>query len=219
MQQGDEVQSSKQVIPKEMDTIAINASEAHNEEDKKKFKVSDTAKAAMATGVAGAVAGAAGMYGADNLTADSEDDASAASGPESQQEEMTAEAEPVAEVTAEVNPDDVMLEEPVAEPSTETDMVVGTGPYHSEDAGYQPFASNDRIGEDVLPEPEPEEVLIAENTEEDMVIDSDPTVDMICGAIEEEAGLPDEVGQTDENLYADNGSVCDETDIQSDLMA
>ena len=200
-----------------MDTIAINANEAHNDEGKKKFKVSDTAKAAMATGVAGAVAGAAGMSVADGMTADPTEEASVTTNQESQ-EDVVAEAEPVSEVTAEVNPDEVMLEEPVAEPSTETDMVVGTESQHSDETGYQPFANNDQIGEDVLPEPQPDEVLIAEDTESDVVVDADPTVDLICG-IEEEAGLPEEVVQQEEDLYADNGSVCDESDIQSDLMA
>ena len=201
-----------------MDTIAINANEAHDEEGKKKFKVSDTAKAAMATGVAGAVAGAAGMSVADGMTVNPEEDSPVATGQDSQQEEMTAEAETAAEVTAEVNPDDVMLEEPVAEPSTEPDMVVGTEPQQGEETGYQPYANNDQIGEEVLPEPEPDEVLIADNTGADVVVETDPTVDLICG-IEEEAGLPDEAGLPEEDLYADNGSACDGTDIQSDLMA
>lgn len=75
-----------------MDTIAINAGEALNEDgqDKKKQKISDTTKAAMATGVAGIAAGVAAKSIADSLKGDIADETSAATGVQSVQTEEVA---------------------------------------------------------------------------------------------------------------------------------
>lgn len=202
-----------------MDTIAINANDALNEQgqDKKKFKVSDTAKAAMATGAAGLAAGAAAKSAYDALTDDKEDEQ--ATGIEEQtvpQEEVTAET--MAEPVAEVNPDEVMLEEPVAEASSETEMIAEAHP-QEEGPGYEPFASNDQIGDETLPEPQPDEVLIAENTEVEVVAEDDPTVDLICGLPETEPEILVDPVYPEDELLADNGSEYDESGIQSDLMA
>jgi len=205
-----------------MDTIAINANETLNEQgqEKKKFKVSNAARTAMSTGTAGLAAGAAAKTAFDALTGDKaatdEEQPAQHDAHIAQHEEVAA-----AESIAEVNPDDVMLEEPVAEPSTETDMIAGAEPQAEtgEEGEYQPFANNDRIEDDVLPEPQPDEVLIAENAEVEVVAEDDPTVDLICGLPETEPEiLVDPVYPGDE-LYADNGSEYDESGIQSDLMA
>lgn len=205
-----------------MDTIAINANEALNEDgqSKKKNKVSDTAKAAMATGAAGIAVGVGAMAAADAMGAESDENADAvADAASSDAEEVPAESGIEEDAVAEVNPDDVMIEDPVAEPTAETDMIAETAQPSDEANPYQPFASNDSISEDVLPDPQPDEVLIAENTEVDVIAGEDPTVDMICGVPEENPGMPDEAAAPDDVIYADNGSAYDESDIQSDLMA
>ncbi|MBD5207728.1 MAG: hypothetical protein HDS79_05610 [Bacteroidales bacterium] len=205
-----------------MDTIAINSGEALNEDGqaKKKINISDTAKAAMATGVAGIAAGVAAKSMADSFEEDTAKETAAAPEAHSAQpEEIATEPEPVEAVEAEVNPDDVMLEEPVAELSSETDMIAEAVPQSSENDEYRPFASNDNISDDVLPEPQPDEVLIAENADEDVIAGEDPSVDLICGMPETEQEIVDEQVAPDGELYADNGSGYDDSDIQSDLMA
>lgn len=199
-----------------METIAINANEAHNDErqDKKKFKVSDTAKAAMAAGIAGVAAGAVGMSMADDSTEDIDDvQISTSEGQHDLQENAVMENEIAEDVVLEVNPDDVMLEEPVAEPSLDVEVQ----PIDDDD-NYHPFAYNDKIDDEIIPEPEPDEVLIAENTYSDVMAD-DPTVDIVCGQQEEEIIMPEDTACFEDNLYADNGAVYDDTCIQSDLMA
>ena len=205
-----------------MDTIAINAGEALNEDgqDKKKQKISDTTKAAMATGAAGIAAGVAAKSIADSLTGDIADETSAYTGVQSAQtEEIAVENESAEAVAEEVNPDDVMLEEPVAETSPETDMIAETVSQSGEEDEYRPFASNDNISEDVLPEPQPDEALIAENTDVDIIAEEDPSVDLICGMSETEQEFIEEPVNHDGELYADNSSGYDDSDIQSDLMA
>lgn len=205
-----------------MDTIAINAGKALNEDgqDKKKQKISDTTKAAMATGAAGIGAGVAAKSIVDSLKGDIADETSAVTGVQSAQtEEVAVENESAGAVAAEVNPDDVMLEEPVAETSPETDMIAETVPQSGEEDEYRPFASNDNISEDVLPEPQPDEVLIAENTDVDVIVEEDPSVDLICGMSETEQEVIEEPVNHDGELYADNGAGYEDSDIQSDLMA
>lgn len=203
-----------------MDTIAINANEALKEDGlgKKKFKVSDTAKAAMAAGVVGATAGAAGMSMTDEITEDVDEVVTPVSeNLHVQQESVVAETETADNVVVEVNPDDVMLEEPVAEPSLETDMIAEAQLQSNEGEEYQPFANNDWISDDILPEPQQDEVLIAENTNTDVVVEEVPVADVICG-------MPDEVVMSEpivfpeEKLCADDDFVYGESDVQSDLM-
>lgn len=205
-----------------MDTIAINAGEALNEDGqaKKKLNISDTAKAAMATGAAGIAAGMAAKSMADSFGEDTAEETAAVTEAQSaQSDEMATEIESAESVVAEVNPDDVMLEEPVAEPSLETDMTAEAVPQSGEEDTYRPFASNDNLSDDVLPEPQPDEVLIAENTEVDVIAGLDPSVDIICGMPETEPEIIDEPVVPDGELYADNGYGYDDSDIQSDLMA
>ncbi|MBD5195767.1 MAG: hypothetical protein HDS87_08665 [Bacteroidales bacterium] len=205
-----------------MDTIAINTGESLNEDGqaKKKINISDTAKAAMATGAAGIAAGVAAKSMADSFEEDTAKETTAAPEAHSAQtDEIATETEPVEAVEVEVNPDDVMLEEPVVELSSETDMIAEAVPQSSENDEYQPFASNDNISDDVLPEPQPDEVLIAENADEDVIAGEDPSVDLICGMPETEQEIVDEQVAPDGELYADNGSGYDDSDIQSDLMA
>lgn len=204
-----------------MDTIAINAGEALNEDGqaKKKLNIRDTAKATMATGAAGIAAGVAAKSIADSFDDDTAEEAVAVTEVQSAHTDgIATETEPAEAVVAEVNPDDVMLEEPVAEPSTETDMIAEAASQSSEDDEYKPFASNDNISDDVLPEPQPDEVLIADNTDVDVIAGEDPSVDMIFGMPETEQEIIDEQVAPDGELYADNGSGYDDSDIQSDLM-
>lgn len=209
-----------------MDTIAINANATNSEEGqgKKNFKVSDKAKVAMATGAAGLAAGAGVKAMADALGGDSDEGQTSVTGEQDVQQGATA-AETISaeDVVTEVNPDDVMLEEPVAEPIAEsvadTDIIAEAQPQPSEGSEYQPFANSDPIGDDVLPEPQPEEVLIAENTGTDVVVGEDSTVDLICGVSEEESEITEETVYPEEDLYAGNPATYDDYDVQSDLMA
>lgn len=206
-----------------MDTIAINTGEAINEDgrDKKKVKLNDTTKAAMATGAAGLGAGVAAKSIVDALEENSENEVSTITDGHAQSEETVPEIEPTEDVVAEVNPDEVMLEESTDELSTGTDMLAEVASQSSEEDPYRPFASNDNIEEDALQEPQPDEDLIAENTEVDVIAGDDPSVDVICGL--PDIGLGPEIIEeqilTESELYADNGSDFDDSDIQSDLMA
>ena len=206
-----------------MDTIAINANEAlgENGKDKKKLNLSDNAKAAMASGAVGLAAGAAAKAVADALGGEHEEDSSdkQTSSQTVQPEEPVVESVTAENVVAEVNPEEVMLEEPVAEPSTETDMIAETVMQPGTEDDYRPFANNDQISEEVLPEPQPEEGLIAENTEIEAVLENDSTVDLICGVTEQEEVTPEDAVYPEEDLLADNGSANNEYDVQSDLMA
>lgn len=205
-----------------MDTIAINANETLNENGqmKKKNKVSNTAKAAMATGAAGIAAGAAVKTVIDALNGDiGEEHTVYTDTYAAHQEEMTA--EPTEESLDQVNPDDVMLDEPVAELTSEADMIAVVQPQaeQADSPDYQPFANNDRIGDDVFPEPQPEEILIAGNTGVDAVIENDSTVDLIIGLPAQEPDAIDVAVYPENELYADNGSNYDDSGIQADLMA
>lgn len=205
-----------------MDTIAINANEAlgENGKDKKKLNLSDNAKAAMASGAAGLAAGAAAKAVAEALGGEHGEDVETTSDEQTSSQTVQPE-EPVAaeNVVAEVNPEEVMLEEPVAEPSTETDMIAESVTQPEADDDYRPFANNDHISEEVLPEPQPEEVLIAENTEIEAAPESDSAVDLICGLPEQEEVTHEDPVYPEEDLFADNGPANNEYDVQSDLMA
>ena len=205
-----------------MDTIAINANEAlgENGKDKKKLNLSDNAKAAMASGAAGLAAGAAAKAVADALGGEHGEDVETTSDEHTYSQTVQPEEAVAAEnVVAEVNPEEVMLEDPVAEPSTETDMIAESVTQTEADDDYRPFANNDHISEEVLPEPQPEEVLIAENTEIEAVPESDSAVDLICGLPEQEEVTPEDIVYPEEDLFADNGPANNEYDVQSDLMA
>lgn len=209
-----------------MDTIAINANEAlgENGQDKKKLNLSDNAKAAVASGAAGLAAGAAAKAVADALGREQGEDVEATSDEQTssqtvQPEEPVMESVATENVVAEVNPEEVMLEEPVAEPSTETDMIAESVTQPEVEDEYRPFANNDHISEEVLPEPQPEEVLIAESTEIEAAPESDSAVDQICGLPEQEEVTPEDAVYPEEDLYADNGPANNEYDVQSDLMA
>lgn len=203
-----------------MDTIAINTNEVLNEggQEKKKNKISDTTKAAMATGAAGLAAGAAVKSAVETLADDSTKEQETVIAGQAHQDEITPETETIENSMAEINPNDVMLEEPVAEQSSEENMVT-EGNHQTEegnDSEYQPFANNDRIGDEVLPEPQPDEILVAENTETDAVTLIE---DLIIGLPAPEPDpLIDPVYSEDE-LYADSSSNYGESEIQSDLMA
>lgn len=209
-----------------MDTIAINANEALNEEgqNKKKVNISENAKAAMAAGVTGIAAGIGAKAVVDALNHDSDEDTAS----ETEGRQGVSHEEPVAgeettaateEIIAEVNPDEVMLEEPVAEISAETDMIAEAVTHPGAEDDYRPFAGNDRITDEVLPEPQPEEVLLAENTEVEAVHEDDSAVDLICGVPGQEELTPEDAVYPEEDLYADNGSYNNDYDVQSDLMA
>lgn len=205
-----------------MNTIAIKTDEIRNEDgpDRKKTKASDSAKAAMATGAVGVAVGVGVGAAADTLGTAIEDKTGApAETATSATEDAQLENVNAEESVAEVNPDDVMLVEPVAEPTAETDMIAEATPYPDEDAPYRPFTSNDRISDDVFPEPQPDEVPIAENTESDVIACEDQVVDMICEVSEEHHGMPEEVVCPDDIVYADDVSPHEDSDIQSDLMA
>lgn len=204
-----------------MDTIAINADEILNEDGQamKKFKVSDTAKAAMAAGVAGAAVGAAGMSMAGEASNTPDNSQVPSEGKEDvPHESVVTETTTTDDVVAEIDPNDVMLEEPVAESSAETDMLAEVPTQHIEDEEYRPFANNDPIETSEFPEPQSDGILIAENADTD-VIAEDPTVDLVCNAIDENNENAEEIACHEDVLYAENDIDYGETDIQSDLMA
>lgn len=204
-----------------MDTIAINADEILNEDGQamNKFKVSDTAKAAMAAGVAGAAVGAAGMSMAGEASNTPDNSQVPSEGKEDvPHESVVTEPTTTDDVVAEINPNDVMLEEPVAESSVETDMLAEASTQHAEDEDYRPFANNDSIETSEIPEPQPDDMMIAENTDMDVTAE-DSTVDLICDAIDDGSEMADETACNEDVLYAENDMEYGLSDIQSDLMA
>lgn len=210
-----------------MDTISITPEETFNSEgQEKKGKVSGKAKVAMAAGAAGMAAGAGAMELADALAADKVDNGDV--------EKMTAvdgsdnnpahnpvgktEMQVETEAVADVNPDDVMLAEPVAEPVAEEDLIAEVQVSEADD--YQPFAMNDVVEDDPLPDPLPDDILAV--GDEDVIVD--PTEnpgdysydDLICGWPQDDELPIDVMDYMDEELYAKG----DETafDIPSDLL-
>lgn len=207
-----------------MGTVAFNANEVLDEgtQDKKKFELNDKAKAAMAAGVVGAAAGAAGKAAYDAINKETVEDP--VSEPENQDVHATStshhesHAESSESATASVvNPDDVMLEEPVLE-SAEEDLVAEDVTAIEENPEYQPFANNDVIEDVVYEGPLPDEPLYAEDL--NAVLETgDVTVDLICGEpyITEEQN--DELLYHPDDQYAWEPEHYDEPDIQTDLMA
>lgn len=201
-----------------MDTIAINAGESLNEKGqaKKKIKLNDTTKAAMATGAAGVAAGMTVKSVEDSVEENAAEETTASTENQStQSEDIMVESELAEAVTAEVNPDDVMLEEPIAETSSESDMLAEAAP-QSGDNDYKPFAGNDIISEEILPEPQLDVMFIAENT--DLIYTGDDVCDIIC-LPNTSPEIIDEPVSPETELYADNDISYDDSDIQSDLMA
>ena len=136
-------------------------------------------------------------------------------------ETVETEAEAHEEVLTEVNPEEVSFEEPVAELSEETDVIAEETTLSGEEHTYQPFAANDRISEDVLQDPLPDEILVAENREVDVIVAEDPLadVDVIDGTPVIELEVIGEPEDPFGESYADNGSYFEDFDIQSDIMA
>lgn len=215
-----------------MDTVALNAGQAAGEEKKgkEKSKMSDSAKAAMATGAAGIAAGMAGKAIYDKLMDDPD--------PEPIAENHTSHGEEIAGETLiddtpeaiYVNPDEVMIDEdePIAEVITDPDEPIDIEVVTPED-DYRPYAQNDPINPgdtDYMIEPaeglDGDEVLVADNEE---IVDADDVdvVDLICDATEEiPAGDMTEIYTAEGEVLADNGADVSEStdfDIQSDLMA
>ncbi len=209
-----------------MDTVVINSNDSYQDEGegKKKNKISDTTKAAIATGVAGVAAGAAAKTIFDAKTyGDSEEQIT-----ETANQAVAEEQEiiPIPEIEndpiVEINPEDVMLEEPVPDVSIETDMIAEPQPEtgDGDEQEYEPFANNDTIVDEVVTEPTSEDVYIAQNTEEDIEIGEE---DVIVDTREE---LPThEIETFEENLFSEDFLLADSTspdedyDIQTDLMA
>lgn len=217
-----------------METIAIDPNEALEEEatGKKKIKVSNTAKAAMATGVAGIAAGVAAKSVMDAPDDETDKDGGQPIKIQDSHQEATHtinESQEEAAVVTSVNPAEVMLEEHVNAPSseveTESDATQEVDSRNGEGPVYQPFANNDRISDEIIPEPQPDEILIGENTGLDVVAEGYNTVDLICGLSEEDVIIPGNPVCPEETLYpedllcADNGQSHDSGDIQSSLMA
>ena len=208
-----------------MDAISITSEGALSDEvQDKKGKVSDKTKAAMAAGAAGMAAGVGAAVMADSLSAADgvNVDMTVSGHPEhdlSRDAAEETEMPETVEVAAEVNPDDVMLEEPVAEPVVEEDMIAEAQVSEADD--YQPFAINDVVEENPLPDPVPDGMLLVEDEDvlfEPVVNPGDyPYEDMICGLPEDDELPIDGSEYMDVSPYAE-GDVMD-TDIQSDLMA
>lgn len=205
-----------------MDTIAINANDSSREEgkEKKEIQMNDAAKAGMAAGAAGIAAGAAAKTIFDHQTGDEvEEEVTGGDTQPTKTEEELEVPEIIEETIAEVNPDDVMLEEPEAESSTETEMIAEALPQteDNKEPEYQPFVNNDNIVDEIVEEPAAEEVYIAENTEVDAVIDENLIEEVV---LEWPEIVPGENGaDVEELLLADNTHIEEEYDIQSDLMA
>ena len=226
LQQRDKIQSRKQTIEYTMDTIAINANEAFGEigKDKKKFNVSDKAKTAMASGLAGLATGVAVNAVTDAIEGEHGEEQDPLSDEQTssqtiQSDEPGIESASPENIVTDVNPDEVMLEDPIAEPSNETDMIAEPVTQPEVVDNYHPFANNDHISEGTLQVPQSEDVLIAEDAEIEAVPESDSTVDVICGVDGQEEVTPEDAIYLEDNLYADNGPSNNEYDIQSDLMA
>lgn len=208
-----------------MDTISIIPEATLNSEgQEKKDKVSGKAKAAMAAGVAGMAAGVgatelADLFSVDNgnndddekmTVADSSDNNPACNSVVETEMQVVAETE----VVAEVNPDDVILEEPVAEEDLIAEAQV------SEAYDYQPFAINDVVEGDPMPYPMPDDILAV--GDEDVIVDpienpGDYTNDdLFCGWPQDDELPIDVMDYMDEELHAEG----DETDldIPTDLL-
>ncbi|MDE7420471.1 MAG: hypothetical protein K2N35_09705 [Muribaculaceae bacterium] len=210
-----------------MDTIAINTDDSTKEEgqEKSKYKFSDTAKAAMATGAAGIAAGVAAKTVFDAHTEDKTKEPLTEAGTQTQIEEnkIIPESEVADEPIVVVNPDEVMLEEPVAELSTETEMIVESQPQSGQgiEQEYEPFANNDKIIDEGVSEVSPEEEYLAQNTEDVIIVEEDG-IDIIYNQDLYLSNTGDDIIVDyfpEDSLLADSPSPEEDNDIQSDLMA
>lgn len=212
-----------------MDTISINAGQVSGEEKKgkEKAKMSDGAKAAMATGAAGLAAGMAGKAIYDDIVNDPDPEPVAQNHAESSEAMADLTDAENLDQTVYVNPDEVMIEEEPMVELTEDDNFPVDVDIEIED--YRPLAENDPIDvteEDPIIEPfSEEEILLADNQE---VLDVEPiyednTIDVICGTTDEDVTDPIDVLYTPEgDILADNTdemSDFNDIDVQSDLMA
>ena len=196
-----------------METITINAVEQG--QAKKRIKVNDASKVAMAAGVAGAAIGATGMSMVEN-TSNNLDDAQAFSeGQDATSESIVIATMTNNDATTEIDPNEVMLEDHVAVPSVETDMIAQSPSNESEE--YLPFSNEDPIAIDILLYPQEDGELIAENTKQNVGKD-DLSIDYICDVVEEGNEMSENTICPDDELYADNNTFYGESDIQSDLM-
>lgn len=205
-----------------MDTISINAGEAvSGGQEKKKNKLSDNARSAMATGAAGVAAGASAKTAYDAFIkgkpVDDTVDPHETTGTNHHHHAAaeTATSEQAAATT--VNPNDVMLEDPeeetVAEAVPEPETPAGSG----DEVAYQPFSNDDPIAAEEEVIIEPEEILYAGDVDIDMIADED----LLCGmpTIEEEYTAYGDGPIHDDPLMADNGYDDSDNGIQTDLMA
>lgn len=205
-----------------MSTIALNTDETIGNEgvDKKKDEKIDKAKAAMAAGISGMAAGATIKGVVDSLEEKTVEDTTDL--PEKQETHSSQTTTPSGQsesAVVDVNPDEVMLEDPseaiedvtVAEEIQENDIIVD----------YHPFASNDMVEVDNFDlvysdEPIPEEYP---EINEDLLIDDNP-VDLICGTSDLIDNSSDGPCYLPDDSYAfDSDFLDDHSDIQSDLMA
>ena len=211
-----------------MDTITINAGQTSGEDKKGKEKISDSAKAAMATGAAGLAAGLASKSIYDEITDEPEPEPIAENHNELKEERAEVEETDSLEESIYINPDDVMIEdEPEAEliedgkVDIELNGEVFDYPFISEDTPI------DDSEDDVPVEPanDDERVLLAENEE---ILDVDPIseddfiVDAFCQNSEHEVVDSSEMLNYQEgDILADNNNDFtdyNDFDIQSDIM-
>ena len=159
-----------------METITINSDKASGSEKKRKgnSRITDTTKAAMATGAAGLAAGLASKSIYDEITDEPEPEPIAENHYELKEERAEVEETDSLEESIYINPDDIMIEdEPEAEliedgkVDIELNGEVFDYPFISEDTPI------DDSEDDVPVEPanDDERVLLAENEE---ILDVDP---------------------------------------------
>lgn len=214
-----------------MGTIPFNADATLNEgtQDKKKFEINDKAKAAMAAGGVGVAAGAGVKAAVDALNNETDEDSY--SEPEKQDihADSTAQTVTLTESTestesistAEVNPDKVMLEEPVLE-TTVVEQVADNSVSNAEDSVYHPFANNDVLEDVVYDGVMSVDDLYAQGDESDIELDVNP-IDLICGepdyVIDETIETIEDINYHPDDNYAWESEANYDTDIQTDLMA
>lgn len=204
-----------------MDTIAINANEALDDELKnKKQKNINSAKAAAVAGAAGIAVGGIATSMVDNGDGEIEIEESPLS-VTGQHEDVAVVESLEQDAVVEVNPDDVMLNETVQE-------TVAMGGSHTQTEHmdiYQPFANNDPIygSGNTMTETQPEDVLIAQASavahEESEIIGDDSLVDAICGEPQIDSDEEPEilVGPVTENELIASSDELSETDMLSAL--
>lgn len=200
-----------------METITLNADEQI--QAKKRIKVNDASKAAMAAGVAGAAVGAAGMSMAEDASNNLDDAQESAEGPVATSDSVVSTVTTNNDTVTEIDPNEVMLEEPVTVPSVDTDVIAQVQSSSNESEEYLPFSNDDPISAiDVLLDPQEGGEMIAENIEQN-IGEEDLSIDYICEVGEEGCGMFEDTISPNDELCADNDISYGESDIQSDLMA